>query len=100
VLSDAEVKLFWQAFGQAGVAGAALQVLLLTGQRPGEIACARREHIVDGWWTLPGSAHEHWPGTKNAQTHRIWLPQAAQKIIASLGEEESGFVFGRPPRWR
>jgi integrase len=36
VLSDTEVPLFWQAFGEAGVPGMALQVLLLTGQRPGE----------------------------------------------------------------
>jgi hypothetical protein len=54
VLSDAEVPLFWQAFSKAGMAGMVLNVLLLTGQRPGEVAHMRREHVVDGWWTLPG----------------------------------------------
>lgn len=48
VLSDAEVPKFWQAFGDAGMAGVALKVLLLSGQRPGEVAHMRREHIVDG----------------------------------------------------
>jgi integrase len=97
VLSDSEVAQFWQAFGQIGLAGTALQVLLLTGQRPGEIARMRWEHIKDGWWTMPGAADEHWPGTKNRQTHRIWLPAAVQEILTALGEEESGFVFVSPP---
>jgi integrase len=38
VLSDTEVPLFWSAFGEAGIPGLALKTLLLTGQRPGEIA--------------------------------------------------------------
>ena len=93
VLSDAEVKVFWQAFGQAGVPGAASQVLLLTGQRPGEVAHMRHEHIAEGWWTMPGAATEYWPGTKNAQTHRVWLPAAVQEILVTLGDDESGYVF-------
>jgi hypothetical protein len=94
VLSDAEVPLFWGAFGEAGVAGAALQVLLLTGQRPGEVTHMRYDQITDGWWTLPGApdAATQWPGTKNAQTHRVWLPQAAQDIIAGLN-------IGSANRW-
>ena len=35
-----------------------------------------------------------WPGTKNGATHRVWLPQAAQAIIAELSDgETTGFVF-------
>jgi integrase len=97
VLSDAEVPLFWQAFGEAGLPGIALQVSLLTGQRPGEVSRMRREHIADGWWTMPGApdAATGWPGTKNAQTHRVWLPQPVQEILTALGDNESGFVFGQ-----
>jgi integrase len=96
VLSDAEVPLFWQAFSKAGVSGAALQVLLLTGQRPGEVTRMRYDQITDGWWTLPGApdAEKQWPGTKNAQTHRVWLPQPAQDIIAGLKIGDY-FVFGQ-----
>jgi integrase len=97
VLSDAEVSLFWQAFSEAGLPGMVLKVLLLTGQRPGEVAHMRFEHIADGWWTMPGApdAATKWPGTKNAQTHRLWLPQAAQALIAELNtDDDSGFVFG------
>ena len=75
VLSDAEVPVFWQAFGNAdtGLAGMALRVLLLTGQRPGEVAHMRHEHIAGGWWTMPGAPDPatKWPGTKNAQSHRV-----------------------------
>jgi integrase len=97
VLSDAEVPLFWQAFRNAGLPGTTLQVLLLTGQRPGEVAHMRWEHIADGWWTLPGVPDAKWPGTKNAQTHRVWLPEPVRKILPALGNEETGYVFGTPP---
>jgi integrase len=96
VLADAEVPLFWEAFGKAGVSGAALQVLLLTGQRPGEVTRMRYDQIVDGWWTLPGApdAATKWPGTKNGATHRVWLPQPVQDIIAGLNIGDD-FVFGQ-----
>jgi integrase len=96
VLSDAEVPLFWQAFEKADLAGMALKVLLLTGQRPGEVTHMRHDQITDGWWTLPGAPDEktQWPGTKNGASHRVWLPQPVQDIIAELniGDE---FVFGQ-----
>jgi integrase len=95
VLSDVELPLFWQAFCNTGLPGTALQILLLTGQRPGEIAHMRHDQIADGWWTLPGAPDANgWPGTKNAQTHRVWLPQSVQEIIATLniGDE---YVFGQ-----
>ena len=56
VLSDGELPRFWAAFDDAGlVKGSALKMILLTGQRPGEVAHMRSEHIVDGWWELPGA---------------------------------------------
>jgi integrase len=98
VFSDTEVPLFWQAFSNAGVPGMALKVLLLTGQRPGEVAHMRHDQITDdGWWTLGGApnAETGWKGTKNAQTHRVWLPQPVRDIIAELNYGED-FVFGLP----
>ena len=45
VLSATEIPLFWKAFDEAGGQGAALKVLLLLGQRPGETAShANRTH--------------------------------------------------------
>jgi len=76
------------------VQGRALKALLLLGQRPGEVAHMRREHIVDGWWELPGEPVPElgWPGTKNAGSHRVWLPKPVRDIIDS--DETTGFVFG------
>ena len=58
VLSDAEVTLLWPKLDPA------LKLMLLTGQRPGEVAAMQREHIVEGWWQLPGKPQGDWPGTK------------------------------------
>ena len=96
VLGDAEVRLFWDAFTSAGLVRCmALRTILLTGQRPGEVAHMRREHVQGGWWELPGmpDARTGWPGTKNAQTHRVWLPQAVLQIIAEVSDGDAGFVF-------
>jgi integrase len=96
VLSDSEMPSFWRAFGEADLPGTALKVLLLTGQRPGEVAHMRWEHIADGWWTMPGTPESatEWQGTKNAQTHRVWCANPVREILAELGGEEYGFVFG------
>ena len=95
VLSQSELPKFWTAFGDS-VQDRALKTILLLGQRPGEIAHMRREHIVDGWWQLPGKPVPElgWPGTKkkNKQTHRVWLPKPVRSLIDS--DEAGGFVFG------
>jgi integrase len=96
VLSDSEVPRFWAAFDSAGlVRSSALKVILLTGQRPGEVSHMRREHIKDGWWEMPGLPDDKlgWPGTKNDQNHRVWLPEAARAVIAEV-DDGTGFVFG------
>ena len=98
VLSESEVPEFWQAFDKAGlVGGSLLKMILLTGQRPGEVAHMRREYIVDGWWELPGDPVPalNWPGTKNGHSHRVWLPAAAQKLLAELPETGALFLGSR-----
>jgi integrase len=100
VLSKSEVPLFWKAFSDLDpVRGAALKAILLLGQRPGEIANMRREHIVDGWWEMPGEPiGDVWPGTKNKASHRVWLPKPVQALLAELLDDDAstGFVFAGP----
>jgi integrase len=106
VLAESEIPVFWKALDDIdAVQRAALKAILLLGQRPGEVAHMRREHIRDGWWQLPGEPIEtlDWPGTKNGESHRVWLPKPALKLIAGdTGDEATGFVFatsrGRPVR--
>jgi integrase len=99
ILSDSELPKFWAAFDSASpVQSAMLKVILLTGQRPGEVGAMRREHIKDGWWEMPGLPIDKigWPGTKNGQDHRVWLPEPMPEIIAEAGGGGStGFAFGR-----
>jgi integrase len=95
ILSDSEIPKFWEAFDAAldPVRGAALKTILLTGQRPGEVAHMRVEHIVDGWWTMPGEASEVWPGTKNKNSNRVWLARPLQALLDLGGGDATGYVF-------
>jgi integrase len=81
VLSDAEIAAFWPQLS------APLKMILLTGQRPGEIIHLHRAHVVDGrWWSMPGAPDPKtsWPGTKNSQTHRIWLSEPVRELLPDV----------------
>lgn len=97
VLADSEIAPFWNALDDVDrVHALALRMILLSGQRPGEIRHMRREHIVDNWWTMPGQPVPAigWPGTKNGASHRVWLSAPAQAILAELYDDaDSGFAF-------
>jgi integrase len=98
VLADSEVPKFWSAFDGAGlIISTALKLILTTGQRPGEISHMRHEHIVDGWWEMPGEPVPAlgWPGTKNGESHRVWLAAPVQALLAELTDDgaTTGFVF-------
>jgi integrase len=75
ILSDGEVKLLWPSFDPA------LRLILLTGQRPGEVADLRRQDVRDGFWHLPGAPAADWPGTKNGRDHRVPLSEPALALI-------------------
>ena len=94
VLSNSEIPLFWEKFGELGLGGVALKVLLLTGQRPGEVEHMRTEHIVDGWWEMPGKPVPklNWEGTKNGANHRVWLPKPVQELLKEVGGQGSIFL--------
>ncbi len=102
ILSGRELPLFWSAFEEAGlIRSRALRMILVSGQRPGEVRHMRWEHIEDRWWTLPGEPAGSWPGTKNKQTHQVWLSPPAVAILDELQNGVGpGFVFvgnrGRP----
>jgi integrase len=98
VLSDSEIPLFWAAFDRTDpVMAAALKVILLTGQRPGECAHMRHEHIVDDWWQMAGEPVPTlgWPGTKNGESHRVWLSEPVRAVLPDI-RKQAGFVFAGP----
>src|SRR5262249_35220380 len=74
-LSESEIRLVWPKLDPA------LRLILLTGQRPGEVVAMQREHIADGWWQMPGKLVGKRPGTKNGRDHRVWLSEPAQGLV-------------------
>ncbi len=94
-LSDEEIKQFWLAASQpqkhvSDALRTALKLVLLTGQRPGEVAAMRWQDIQDSWWSIED--------TKNGETHRMYLSPAALELIEALrpGKEISrgrSYVF-------
>lgn len=82
-LSDDEIKIFWQACGKLGWPfGPGFRLLMLTGQRRGELFDADRSEIVGDLWTIPASR------AKNGLAHLVPLPLEAKAIIDELPKME------------
>jgi integrase len=96
VLADSEMPQFWSALDDIDpVRAAALKVILLTGQRPGEVSAMRAEHVVDDWWQMPGEPVGEWPGTKNKASHRVFLCERVKDLMPG-DAAKAGFVFAGP----
>jgi integrase len=83
VLSDDEIRRFWQATEVASPAFRdTLRLILLTGQRPGECAGIRAEEVEirAGLWTIPADR------TKNKIEHTVPLVGQALAIVIQLAE--------------
>lgn len=96
VLSDGEIKLFWEAMDLENteidiyrLTKLALKMLLLTGQRPGEVANMKWEHVSDSWWIIPADAR------KNNEENRVPVVSMMQNIIdeAKIYSSDSSWVF-------
>jgi integrase len=87
-LSEQEIRQFWERLDTAKMepeCRSALRLILITGQRPGEVVGADRSEIdVDtAWWTIPGER------AKNGFQHSVPLSSAALEQIEKL----------KPGRW-
>lgn len=90
VLSIEECALLWSETAKLPLmTGAAIRLLLLTGQRPGEVLSMKWQHIAGNLWTLPAE------NTKNARKHCVFLTQTALNTLAPLRSITAGreFVF-------
>lgn len=67
----------------------ALKAILLTGQRPGEVAGMRWDQIDDEWWTIPSECR------KNHEANRIPILPMMANIIeqAKIYSSDSPYVF-------
>ena len=80
---DAEVELLWPRLD------AGLKLILLTGQRPGEVAAMKREHIVEGWWQMPGKPKARGRGRRTAGTTGSALSEPALALIESTSRRRA-----------
>jgi integrase len=90
-LSDDEIRYFWQEIGNQRYSDStviALRLMLVTGQRGGEILTMKRSHIDGDWWTQPD--------TKNGLEHRTFLVERAKSLIdwAISISANNHYVFG------
>lgn len=88
-LSEAEIKTFWNNLDDCKMSDSikrALKLILVTGQRPGEVIAMHRNEINGDWWEIPAER------SKNTQAHRVFITSLAKKLIG----EGSGFIFKSP----
>jgi integrase len=89
VLSDHELRQVWQAAGQLGPYGAMVRLLILTGQRRGEVAGMEwgELDLENRLWTLPRER------VKNDRRHEVPLSPQTVAIIQSLPRIGDKYVF-------
>jgi integrase len=82
VLSDSEIRIFWKACDKIGFPyGTGYKLLLMTGQRRGEIFDASWQEFNGDIWTLPGER------VKNGRTHVLPLPSAVLDIFNCISRK-------------
>lgn len=89
-LSEAEIRVFWadaEIHSLARIADT-LKLILVTAQRPGEVAGMKWAEIEGDWWTVPAER------AKNGRLHRVPLSPLALSILAERPSQDfSEYVF-------
>lgn len=96
VLTDDEIKKLWNCLdlGRADIdvyrlTKLALKTILLSGQRPGEVAGMTREQIDGEWWIIPADRRKN-----NVENRVPILPMMAEIIeTARVYSGDSRYVF-------
>ncbi len=90
VLTDDEIRLFWKACTVEGQPWGHLgKMLLLTGQRLGEVVNMTDREVSDDLWHLTADR------TKNGRAHDVPLSQAALDVLGAVErlKSDAGYVF-------
>lgn len=91
VLNDKEIGIVWNALEAAAMSDEikrVLKIILLTGQRPGEVIGLHSNEIEGDWWTVPPER------AKNGRVHRVFLTPTAKTLIGN----KKGYIFESPRR--
>jgi integrase len=88
ILSDDELHKVWKAADAAGYAfGDFVKVMILAGQRPGEVSGMRRSELHGDTWILPSER------VKNKRSHSVPLSRQAKAIIDAAPQISAEYVF-------
>jgi integrase len=89
VLSDAELRTIWQSLEDDDY-GTIVKILMLTGQRKGEIAGLRWSEIGNGMIILPAER------TKNGKPHEVPITPTVGSLLDSRNKADGrDLIFGR-----
>src|SRR5690606_31199984 len=102
ILDHQEIFTFWNNVEDCGLhrlTALALKLVLVTGQRPGEVAGMHEDEIDGLWWTIPASRRG-----KTENENRVFLTGTAMSIINAAKAEvarlqkrrkepSAGFIF-------
>jgi len=86
-LDDDEIVKAWAEISKSSSSHEvkrALKLILVTAQRPGEVAQLHRDQIKGKWWTIPSEV-----AGKNEREHRVFLTKTALELIG----DGKGYIF-------
>ncbi|QSV45427.1 tyrosine-type recombinase/integrase [Geobacter benzoatilyticus] len=86
-LDDDEVIKAWDEISKASSSREikrALKLILVTAQRPGEVAQMHRDQVKGRWWTIPAEV-----AGKNEREHRVYLTDTAIELVG----DGKGYIF-------
>jgi integrase len=86
-LDDDEIVKAWDEITKSSSSHEvkrALKLILVTAQRPGEVAQLHRNQIKGRWWTIPSEV-----AGKNEREHRVYLTDTALELIGN----GKGYIF-------
>ena len=88
VLTDDELRAIWEAAAGPGPFNVIVRMLILTGQRRGEVTGMTWDEVAPSTWTIPGVR------TKNGIAHIVPLSPQAQAILRVCPQvDDSDLVF-------
>lgn len=91
-----EILTFWTELEKASMSEEVkniLRLILITGQRPGEVAGIHSREIEGRWWTIPVERRKVKEKSKNPpQPHRVYLSDLALEMLGDF----DGYAFPSP----
>ena len=97
VLDADEIRAFWHKVENADIfklTALAMKLVLVTGQRPGEVAGMHESEINGRWWTIPASRRG-----KTDTMQRVYLTDTGLAIIAEARAEIERLTRRRREPW-